>query len=123
MEHNWKTESWKRLSVLEPHIRSLSRTNVHVYSDSVLCVGGQNAVAIDSWATEISEHFFQPPEFEDKYDLTARPVQFHWHIFSGHTGNPYAISPVATANLSRCTFTFTDLSHSQVFEPVHLHRP
>ena len=23
--------------------------------------------------------------FVDKYETTVRPVQFHWHVFSGHT--------------------------------------
>ena len=26
-----------------------------------------------------------PTTFIEKDDITGRPVQFHWHIFSGHT--------------------------------------
>ena len=33
---NWRTESWKTLSLLETSTGSLSRTDVHVFSDSVL---------------------------------------------------------------------------------------
>ena len=55
---------------------SLLRTDVLVFSNSVLCVGGHNAFANEAWATEISD-INEPREFEDKYDLAGPPTQFH----------------------------------------------
>ena len=52
--------------------------------DSILCVGGRNAIANEAWATKISK-VWDPMTFIDKFDITGRPVQFHWHICSGHT--------------------------------------
>ena len=52
------------------------RTDVHVISESVLCVGGLNAVANEARATEISQ-VWDPITFMEKDDITGRPVQFH----------------------------------------------
>ena len=66
--------------LLEPPIRSPLRTDVHVFSDSVLSVGGHNAIADEAWAAKTSE-VWDPMTLKDKYDITGRPVQFHGHIF------------------------------------------
>ena len=60
------------------------RTDVHVFSATVLCVGNNNAIANEAWATKLPE-VWGPTTFMEKYDITGRPVQFHWLIFSGHT--------------------------------------
>ena len=36
---NWQIESWKTLSLLESRTGSLLRTDVHVFSYAVLCMG------------------------------------------------------------------------------------
>ena len=69
MEQNWKTEWWISLSLLEPPTGSVLRTDA-------LCSN-------ETWSTKIFD--YEPREFEDKYDLTGRQVQFHWHIFTGST--------------------------------------
>ena len=66
-------------------MESLLRTDVHVVSDSVMCVEGHNAVANEAWATTISE-VWNPITFQTKYDITVRPVQFHWpDIYWAHS--------------------------------------
>ena len=57
--------------LLEPSTGSLLRTDVRVLSESVLCVGGHNAVANEAWVNKISEVWDQMT-FIDKYDIT-------WH--------------------------------------------
>ena len=57
---------------------------MHVFSDSVSCVGHNDAIANQAWTTKFSE-VWDPMTFMRKYDITGRPVQFHWLIFSGHT--------------------------------------
>ena len=80
---NWQTESWKRSCLLEPPTGSPLRTAAHVVSDSVLCVGNNNAIANEAWATKVSE-MWASMTFTDKYDILGRPDEFHWHIFSGN---------------------------------------
>ena len=62
-----------KFSEMEQLFGQLLRTEFHVFSDSVLCR-----------ATKFSE-FWDSSTFMDKYDITGRPVQFHWHTFSSHT--------------------------------------
>ena len=64
------------MCLLEPPTWSLLRTDVHVFSDSVWCVGGRNDIANEVWATKISD-LWSPMTFIDKYDITCKPVQFH----------------------------------------------
>ena len=59
---------------------SLFEVDVHVFSDSVLCVGCRNAN--EAAATKITE-VWNPMTFIDKYDITGPSVQFHWHLFLG----------------------------------------
>ena len=49
---NWKTECWNNSSLLEWPTGNLLRTEVHVFPDSVLCVGNHNAIANQAWATK-----------------------------------------------------------------------
>ena len=49
-----------------------------------MCEKEENTIANLARATKFSE-LWDPTTFMDKYDVTGRPVPFHWHIFSGHT--------------------------------------
>ena len=60
------------------------KTDVHVFLDSVLCVGNNDAIANEAWATELSE-VWDPMTFKDKHHITGKPVQLHLAHFSGHT--------------------------------------
>ena len=59
---NWQAESWNNLSL---------RKAVHVFSDSVLCVGNNNAIANEAWARELSE-VWDPMTFKDKHHITGQ---------------------------------------------------
>ena len=73
------------MSLLEPLIGSLLRrlrSDVHVFSDSLLSVGSHH------WKRSMGNQDLRskgPDDIIHQYDITGRPVQFHWHIFSGHT--------------------------------------
>ena len=82
--HNWDTESWKNLSLLEQLIGQQLRTEVHVFSDSALCAGNKNAFPNQTWATRLSE-LWESSTFMDKYDISSRPVQFLAQIFRSHS--------------------------------------
>ena len=49
-----------------------------------MCEEEENTIANLARATKVSE-LWDPTTFMDKYDVTGRPVPFHWPIFSGHT--------------------------------------
>ena len=65
----------------------LLRTEVHVFSHSVLCV----CVCETTTLFRISHgrHNFlklwDSSNVTDKHDIARRPVQFQWHMFSGYT--------------------------------------
>ena len=61
---NWQTEPWK-FSQLESPPGGLLRTEVHVFSDYVLCVGNNSDIANEALVTT----------FVNKYDITGQPVQ------------------------------------------------
>ena len=44
-------QSWNTMFLLEPPMGSPLRIGVHVFSDSVVCVGGHSASAKAAWAT------------------------------------------------------------------------
>ena len=77
IRQHWDAESWNNSSLLEKPIGLLLRTDVHVYSDSVLCVGSNNVIHNQTWTTKLLE-IWDPMTFIDKYDITGRLVQFHF---------------------------------------------
>ena len=83
---NWEQNLGINPSMLEQPIGQLLRTEVHVFSDFVLCVCNNNAFPNQTWATKLYE-VWDSSTLMDSFDITGRPLQFHWHIFSGHTAN------------------------------------
>ena len=68
-------------------VGTTNRTGIENRSScvSLLCIvcGKNNPFPNQTWATKLSE-VWDPTIFMDKYDIAGRPVQFHWHTFSGH---------------------------------------
>ena len=48
-------QSLGKMTLLEPPKESLLKSDVHGFSDSVLCVGGHTAIANETWRTKISQ--------------------------------------------------------------------
>ena len=82
---NWQTESWTIFCLLKSPMGSLLRTestcNLRL---SIVCVEKNNAIANEASTAKLSE-VWDPMTFTDKFDITGRPVQFHWHILSALT--------------------------------------
>ena len=69
----WENHSWKFLSLIgDERIINLQRTKVHVFSDSVLCLGKQKLGWIQS--SQNYRNF-------DRID--GEPMEFEWNILPG----------------------------------------
>ena len=81
----WEKHSWKYLSLIgdERNI-NLQRTTVHVFSDSVLCLGKihQNPESNEAWKKRI-EWITSSQSYRDFDGVSGEPTEFEWNIFPG----------------------------------------
>ena len=86
-EIHWEKHSWKRLSLIgdEPVI-NLQRTNVYVFSDSVLCLGivHQHPQSNEAWKERIG-WITTDKSYRDYDGINGEPTEFEWNIFPGFT--------------------------------------
>ena len=79
--------SWKHLSLIgDETVINLQRTNVYVFSDSVLCLGKvhQHPKSNEAWKDRIE--WITPSESYRDYDgINGEPTEFEWNIFPGFT--------------------------------------
>ena len=88
----WEKHSWKYLSLIDDErIINIQRAKVHVFSDSVLCLGKihQNPDANDAWKIE---RITTSQCYRDFDGTSGEPTEFEWNIFPGldtlqHYGN------------------------------------
>ena len=76
---NWEDSSWKQLSLVsDEEVISLSHSKVHVFSDSVLCLGKvhQNPTSNAFWEEKLS-WFKDSPQYKSLDTI--------WNIFPGFT--------------------------------------
>ena len=81
----WEKHSWKYLSLIgDERIINLQRTKVHVFSDSVLCLGKihQNPESNEAWKKRI-EWITSSQSFRDFDGISGEPTEFEWNIFPG----------------------------------------
>ena len=82
---DWENSSWKYLSLIgDEQVISLQRTNVYVFSDSVLCLGKihENPQSNDAWEQRL-EWFNSSPEYRTLDRIDGEPMEFEWNIFPG----------------------------------------
>ena len=63
-----------------------AKEKVHVYPDSVLCLGKihEHTEANAKWKDQLQE--FQPSnDFKDLFGIDGDQLEFEWHIFAGRT--------------------------------------
>ena len=81
----WENRSWKYLSLIgDEQVISLQRTNVYVFSDSVLCLGKifENPESNDAWEPRLGwVKSFQNYINFDRID--GEPMEFEWNISPG----------------------------------------
>ena len=74
----WENHSWKYLSLIgDEEIISLQRTKVHVFSDSVLCLGEihENTQSNAAWEQRL-EWFKSSPEYNTLDRIDGEPMEF-----------------------------------------------
>ena len=81
----WENHSWKYLSLTgDEQVISLQRTKVHVFSDSVLCLGEIHVNPQSNTAREDRLAWFKSsPEYRTLDASDGEPMEFEWNIFPG----------------------------------------
>ena len=84
---SWEDSSWKYLSLVgDEEVISLLDTKVHVFSDSVLCLGKihENPQSNIAWEDRLT-WFKSSPEYKALDKIDGEPMEFEWNIFPGLT--------------------------------------
>ena len=79
--------SWTRLSLIgDETVISLQRTEVYVFSDSVLCLGRilQHPVSIEAWKNIVAG-VRSEKSYRDYDAINGESTEFEWNIFPGFT--------------------------------------
>ena len=82
---NWEDCSWKYLSLIgDEQVISVLHTKVHVFSDSVLCLGkmNENPQSNIAWEDRLT-WFKSSPEYRALDTIDGEPMEFEWNIFPG----------------------------------------
>ena len=81
----WENHSLKYLSLIgDERIINLQRTKVHVFSDSVLCLGKiwQNPESNEAWEQRLG--WIKSAQSYRNFDrIDGEPTEFEWNIFPG----------------------------------------
>ena len=81
----WEDSSWKQVSLLnDEEVISLSHAKVHVFSDSVLCLGimNENPQSNITWEDRLM-WFKSSSECRALDRIDGEPMEFEWNIFPG----------------------------------------
>ena len=82
----WNFTPWMRTTLLHDGAIKLSKAEVHVYSDSVLCLGKnhEHPHSIEHKPRNI-EWFMRSREYRELNGIDGEPVEFERNIFPKHT--------------------------------------
>ena len=83
----WEKNSWKRLSLIgDETVINLQSTKVHVFSDSVLCLGRvlQHPDSNEAWKNRIAD-VKSGKSCRDCDAINGESTEFEWNIFPGFT--------------------------------------
>ena len=81
-----ESSQWKQFSLVnDEEVISLSHAKVHVFSDSVLCLGklNQNPTSNTVWERQLE--WFKSSSQHRTLDTIGEPMEFEWNIFQGFT--------------------------------------
>ena len=83
----WGKNSWRQLSLIgDETVINLQRTEVYVFSDSVLCLGRilQHPDSNEAWKNRIAGVKAEK-SYRDYDGINGEPTEFEWNIFPGFT--------------------------------------
>ena len=84
---HWGKNSWRQLSLIgDETVSNLQRTQVYVFSDSVLCLGNihQHPHSNEAWKKRIG-WITTDQSYRDYGGINGEPTEFEWNIFPGFT--------------------------------------
>ena len=84
---HWRKNSWRQLSLIgDETVINLQRAKVHVFSDSVLCLGRifQHPDSNEAWKNRIAGVKTEK-SYRDYDGIDGEPTEFEWNIFPGFT--------------------------------------
>ena len=84
---SWENSSWKYVSLVgDEEVISLLHAKVHVFSDSVLCLGkvNENPQSNIAWEERLT-WLKSSPEQRALDRIDGEPMEFEWKIFPGFT--------------------------------------
>ena len=84
---HWGKNSWRQLSLIgDETVINLQRTEVYVFSDSVLCLGKihQHPESNEAWKKRI-EGIMTEKSYRDYDGINGESTDFEWNIFPGFT--------------------------------------
>ena len=77
---SWENSPWKQLSLVKDE-EVLSLSQVHVFSDSVLCLGKVNENPQSNYAWEDRLTWFKDsPQYRTLDTNDGEPMEFEWNI-------------------------------------------
>ena len=84
MKHDFSP--WIRSTLCHGQIIKWTKAKVHVYSDSVLCLGKlhNHSEANETWRDQFSD-FQRSNEYAELYGIDGEPLEFEWNMFPGFT--------------------------------------
>ena len=77
---------WMRSTLLKDTVIKWAKAKVHVYSESVLCLGKMydHSEANKKWISR-TQDFQQSNEYAALFGIDGEPVEFEWNFFPGYT--------------------------------------
>ena len=78
----WENHSWKQMSLIgDERVINLQRTKVHVFQDSVLCLGKivENTQSNDAWEERLG-WIKTSPVYRSFDRIDGEPMEFEWNI-------------------------------------------
>ena len=81
----WRNHPWKQLSLIgDETVINLQRAKVHVFSDSVLCLGRvhQHPKSNEAWKDRTG-WITTSQSYRDYDGISGEPTEFEWNIFPG----------------------------------------
>ena len=75
---------WTRSAQCHDQAIKWAKAKVHVYSDSVLCLGKMHShsEANEKWKSQIKE-FQESNEYAELSGIDGEPIEFEWNVFPG----------------------------------------
>ena len=87
LDYSLGKNSWRQLSQFgDETVFNLQRTNVYVFSDSVLCLARihQHSESNEAWKNRIAG-VMSDKSYRDYDGINVEPTEFEWNIFPGFT--------------------------------------